>query len=251
MIGIGELPPGNCTPASEWPIPTQAIALTSLSMTQTGGPSFSVHGYHVYTAAPSQNAAAIWTFYDVPGLGVRIAAHGTLGLRVVDTLGPSARLVSVIVPVSVPRAWHSVKTDGILLSMPRSWKIVSPALMDCAQWIGSFNNEPELVRIKPNILPAGSCAPSIPTAVDAVHSDVVIVYVLPHNIYAPTRHARPIIILHHSPTAITIYAAAYDPNALDLFVHKTGSTITHVLTLVLGRDGRVAGGVLGSVRAVT
>jgi len=57
--------------------------------------------------------------------------------------------------------------------------------------------------------------------------------------------------LHHGTTAIAVYIHATDPNALDLFVHRAGSNVTHVLTLGLGRDGRVAGGVLASIRATT
>ncbi len=84
------------------------------------------------------------------------------------------------------------------------------------------------------------------TAVD-MH-DGVYLYLSP-NRQVPTGH--PIATLHHGTTTITVFADEYDPNALDLFVHHAGSNITHVLTLGLGRDGRVAGGVLASVRAVT
>ena len=56
---------------------------------------------------------------------------------------------------------------------------------------------------------------------------------------------------HDGTTTIRVYGDRGNPNALDLFVHKTGSKITHCLTLGLGRDGRVAGGVLASMQATT
>jgi hypothetical protein len=57
--------------------------------------------------------------------------------------------------------------------------------------------------------------------------------------------------LQHGTTTIAIYAEDANPNVLNLFVHRAGSAITHVLTLGLGRDGRIAASVLASIRATT
>jgi hypothetical protein len=54
--------------------------------------------------------------------------------------------------------------------------------------------------------------------------------------------------LQHGTTTIAIYAEDANPNALNTFVHRAASTITHILTLGLGLDGRVAAGVLASIR---
>jgi hypothetical protein len=52
-------------------------------------------------------------------------------------------------------------------------------------------------------------------------------------------------------TTITVYTDDGYLDALDLYVRTSGSKITHVLTVGLGRDGRVVGGVLASIRATT
>ena len=80
--------------------------------------------------------------------------------------------------------------------------------------------------------------------------------------YSPPRNQRVISVLHHGTTTISVYAgtsvmanvSSFSPSRLfletvDVFVRRDGSPTWDVLTLGLGRDGRVAGGVLASLRA--
>ncbi|MGO9875783.1 MAG: hypothetical protein ACLPVY_18530 [Acidimicrobiia bacterium] len=245
MIRIGTVPQANCTPASESPIPKEAVGLLSLSKTDTGEPSLTVHGYRIYTGDAPTLDPGFWKTYDVPQLGVRIATHGTLSLRILRTIAPSARTVALDPTYeSVPNDWHAVTEHGVSLSIPLSWGVATRDVFCEGPVVAS-----EFAFIRPNI-ESPRCLPRIPTAASALIGGVSL-YLPPHNPYAPNRHGHALATLRPGTTTITIYAEPNDPNTLDLFVHRAGSKITHVLTLGLGRDGRVAGGVLASIRAVT
>ena len=58
-------------------------------------------------------------------------------------------------------------------------------------------------------------------------------------------------ISRHGITDITIYSEDNDPDRFAIYVHRDGSKVTHVLTVGLGRDGRVAGEIIGSIQAET
>jgi len=240
-MGVGGLPNAGCDP-SQFRIPAQAAALVPSSQKPNGPPARNIHGYHVYRVDAH---TAGWVFFDVPQLGVRVATHGSTGSRVLDTLAPSARKIALDPTYeTVPSNWHTVTKDGLSLSIPASWSIATPTYL-CGAPVG----ESELLLITPNV-PYAPCAYVIPKAADAAH-EAVALYLTPHNTRAPIANGQPIMTLHHRTDTIAIYAEPRDPNALDLFVHKTGSNITHVLTLGLGRDGRVASGVLASIRALS
>jgi len=185
----------------------------------------------------------------VPQLNARIATRGALSSRIVQTLAPSARQVALASAYeSVTSNWHAAIDDGASLALPPSWIISTATGFGCRSLISDQTGE--LLLVKPHIEPPPAC-PYLPTrAADAVH-DAIDLYLTSHNPYAPRPTGRPIATLQHGTTTIAVYAEQYDPNALDLFVNRAGSNITHVLTLGLGRDGRVAGGVLASIRAVT
>ena len=241
MIGVGGLPNGRCD-QSQYPVPAQAVALVPSSQKANGFPARTIHGYAVYTVDAHSPG---WAFFDVPQLGIRIATHGSTGHRVLNSLAPSARTIALNPTYqSVPSNWHTVTNDGLSSSLAPSWNIVTPTYL-CGTPVG----ESELLLITPNV-PYAPCAFVIPTAADATH-DAVALYLTPHNTRAPIATGPPITTLQHGGTSIAVHLETSDPNALDLYVHKSGSTITHVLTLGLGRDGRIAGGVLASIRAIS
>lgn len=247
LISLGSIPFG-CRSLLQSGRPSQMIAILPLSQTHRSQPSSTIHGYRVYHHTSTIRYSSVRNRYDVPQLHISIASYGTLSTRVLDTLAPSAREVALaFANEAVPNDSHRVRTDGMILAIPPFWRVNTPEGMCVGLWIDS-----ELVRIKPDIGDTASCGPPGPsTASDAVHADGMILYLPPNNSFAPSPYGRPLATLHRGTTTIAIYAEKYDHNALDLFVHRAGSKITHVLTLGLGRDGRVAGGVLGSIRATT
>ena len=171
--------------------------------------------------------------------------HGSLSRRILDTLAPSARTVALDPAYEkIPNGWHAVTENGVSLSIPPSWTIATPNFF-CASPV----SDSTLLFVKPDIGVAPCPAPA-PTPAAAL-KDGVTLYLPPHNRYAPSPTGQPIATVQHDKTTIAIYTETDDQNALDLFVRKTGSKVTHVLTLGLGRDGRVAGGVLASIRATT
>jgi hypothetical protein len=241
MIGVGSLPNAGCG-QSQFPIPAQAVALVPSSQRPNGPPALTIHGYGVYNV---DSHTPGWVFFVVPQLGIRIATHGSMGSRILKTMAPSARTIALDPTYqSVPSNWHAVTKDGLTLSVPASWSIVTPTYL-CGTPVG----ESELLLITPNV-PYAPCAYVIPEASDAAH-DAVALYLTPHNTRAPIATGQPITTLHHGGTTISVYSDTSDPNVLDLYVRKAGSKIMHVLTVGLGRDGRAAGGVLASIRAVT
>jgi len=249
MISLGSLPGTACDSLLPIPLPRQAVALIPRSQTHARQPSFTVHSYRVYKVIANTHNTA-WVSYDVPQLGIQIALHGTGSRRILDTLAPSARVIALDSSNDIIASnGHSVSNNGISLSIPSSWVVATPSNTGCG-WPSSYpTNEPELLFINADVSIL-HCPLLRLTPAKAAH-DGVSVYLPPHNRYAPTRSGKPIATLQHGTTTVTVYAEQYDPNTLDLYVRKTGSTITHFLTLGLGRDGRVAGGVLASVRAVT
>ena len=66
-----------------------------------------------------------------------------------------------------------------------------------------------------------------------------------------TNPGRPLATLHHGNTTIRVWSEHWTPDTLDLFFSHDGSTTSRVIVLNLGRDGRVAAGVIASVRATT
>ncbi|MGO9876018.1 MAG: hypothetical protein ACLPVY_19750 [Acidimicrobiia bacterium] len=243
MISTGKLPQANCTPASQWPIPTQAVGLVPSSQTSSGRQSFTVDGYGVYQRT---TPASRWNYYDVPQLGVQIATRGTLGRRILDTLAPSARTVALDPALeTAPASWHAITEDSVALSIPPSWTVDTPTF-SCGS---PFLADSAFLLIKPHIEFA-PCAFPPPTPVAAL-KDGASVFLPPNNPNAPSPTGQPVTTLQHGATTISVYAEVGDPDALDLFVHRTGSSITHVLTVGLGRDGRIAGGVIALIQAHT
>ena len=240
MISVGSLPNTSCDQTEQVATPDQAVALIPSAQPNNGQPSLVVHGYRVYDVVSNTPG---WSFFDVPQLGVRIATHGTLGTRIIETLAPSGRKVALNAAYEiVPDNWRTVDEDGMSLSIPRGWSVVTPGAL-CGAPVGNS----ELLLIEPRVLFA-PCPFKLPTAADAAH-DAVALYLTSHNPNSPTPTGRAIAHLRYGATVTTIYPEVDDPNALDLFVHRAGSGTAHVLILGLGSDGRVAGGVLASLRA--
>jgi hypothetical protein len=241
MISVGSLPNTSCDQPVQFPLPKQAVALVPSSQMPDGKPIVTVHGYRIYNGDPQHVGS--WKVFVVPQLGVRIAMHGTLSSRILTTLAPSARSVALD-PFyeSVPNGWRTSTENGVSLSIPPSWGVAIPN-----SFCGLPVSDSTLLLINPDIEVA-PCPPPLPTPAGALH-DGVALYLPPHNRFAPTPTGPSITTLHHGTTTIVIYPEPSDPNALDVFVRKSGSNITHVLTVGLGRDGRVAEGVLASIRA--
>lgn len=242
IIGVGDLPHIGCSSAGPSLTTEQAVALIPSSDPHTGAPALTVRGYRIYDYSPT-TPDAIWNWYDVPQLGVRIAVHGTLSSRILDTLAPSARNVALATDEAIPNTWTALTQGDVSLSIPPSWSVATAKYAGC-QW---SNIERELLLMKPGLTVAD--CPGRPTAGEAVHNGAYLF--LPNTDFAPSPDGNPVTTLRNDTTAITVYGAYNDPNALHLFIHLDGSSITHVLTLGLGGDGRVAGGVLASIRATT
>ena len=130
------------------------------------------------------------------------------------------------------------------MSIPRSWTVLTPNQLPCS-WPSSYG-APALLDIQPGIV-VPPCPMLPPTAATAVH-DGVYSYTSGSQ-FAPQPTGRSIAVLHHGSSTVTVYAEQSDPDAVDVFVRRAGSSTTHALTVGLGRDGRVAGGVLASIEA--
>jgi len=248
VISLGSIPFAGCRSLIPSSLPSQMIAIVPPSHTYPGQPSITIHGYRVYNdTSPIRYSIAAY-IYDVPQLNMSIASYGTLSSRVLDTIAPSARKVALaFANEAVPNGWHAITKDGVSLSIPPSWS-VSTLAVSC----GNTASDSGLFLVPAILTPCGSCicGPTGPPTIPPNQNGVSL-YETAHNYYAPSPTGASIATLHHGPTTITIHQEANSPLTLDLFVRKAGSTITHILTLVLDREGRVAGGVLASIRATT
>jgi hypothetical protein len=62
-------------------------------------------------------------------------------------------------------------------------------------------------------------------------------------------YTRPLAVLHHGETTISVNAEIGNPAVLDLVVRREPSGAIHFVRLGLGRNGRIAAAVLGSITA--
>jgi hypothetical protein len=246
VVGLGTADLG-CP--GEADVPQPSVSLLRSPVSPTGAPYEVVHGYAIYNVTSLAGRGS--HVYDVPDLQVRIVLRGVVAGQILDTLAPSSQDVALAFAIQPqPHTFRRLVTDGVSLRVPSRWALVTAPAVEC-YWPVSPNGVPEVVRIRPHI-PVGSCATysSIPFAL--VPNDGILVYTAASS-EAPRRGHRPIIVVRHNSTTITVYpgTSGVSLDTLNVFAHRAGSTITHVLTIGLGRDGRTAGGVVASIDAIS
>jgi hypothetical protein len=225
--------------------PRQSGSLVLSAARPAGAPYRTINGYRVYRPAPTRDAPS--TSYEVPELGVRIALNGSLATRVLDTLAPSSERVALAYATKpVPARYRNVTTDRVALAIPSSWTVVTPSYTTC-YWPVSPNGAPELVRVHPGGRVA--CGPTFGYTAFLPNDGVSLVSSGGAN--GIRRGRRAIARLRHGSSTVTVYpgSSIFFQQTVDVFVRRDGSPTTHVLTLGLGPDGRVAGAVLASLHA--
>jgi len=243
---VGLISLANCQPKGN-PVLEQAAAFTPLPRAPTGPSSQTVNGYRVFLV----NAAKprrVWDVYDVPQLQVRIALRGNLASRILDTLAPSSRTVALAFAVRPPETkLHTVTAQGVSLSIPSSWTVVTPQALGCT----SPSDVLDLIRpgMGPPGCPGTTGLGSVADAVQVGGGGALITY--PRNSPAVDRPPPSIIVLHHGTTTIAVFGdgAGQGSNSIGALIRLAGSSLTHVLDLTLSRDGPVDGGILASIRA--
>ena len=244
LVGLGRIANGYCQSASQSSLPADVVSLVPSTQKPARTPDRIVHGYRVFVTY--LKCLCPWRAqYEVPQLGVQIISRGDVADRIVATLAPSARAVALAFAAQpTPNTLRLVERDGVSLAIPRTWSVETAQGMPCNR---TFGSAPELLRIPPD-LGVPSCPFVFPTAATAA-GDGIELYTAAQS-PAPDRGGHAVVVLHHDATTITVYEET-GADALDLFVQKAGSPTTHVLTLGLGRDGRVAGRILATIAATT
>ncbi len=245
IVSVGVMPMAGCSPADQYPVPENAVAIipTSVPPPAAEKPTL-VHGYRVFLA---DEGGLLWSVHVVPELGVKIETRGDLQEKILATLAPSARKVALESAGDATPAGQAYDGDGLKMTIPSSWAVTLPSGYPCYGFRDS-SGAPELERIRPGIA-VPSCPPLFPTAATAVGDGMDLF--TSADAFAPEPGKTPIAVLRHSETTVRVFAGSSYPNTLDLFVQRAGSSTVHVLTLGLGRDGRVAGGVLSSIEATS
>jgi hypothetical protein len=244
-VGLTSL--ATCHPIGN-PALEQAAAFAPPPRTPTGASSQTVNGYRVY-AVNTTNPHRTWDVYDVPQLHVRIALRGRLAPRILDTLGPSSRSVALAFADRPPQTrLHTVTAQGISLSIPTAWTVVTPQALGCT----SPNDVLELIR--PGIGAPGCPVTTGGIVADAVQGDgsgALSTYATASP--AVDRPPPSTAILHHGKTTVTVFrdGDGQGSDSLGALIRLAGSRQTHVLNLALSRDGRIDGGILASIRAIT
>jgi hypothetical protein len=103
---------------------------------------------------------------------------------------------------------------------------------------------PELGRDNPNI--PFSCPPPFPRIATLARDGVLLF--LSAGLFGP-QPRRPLIVLHHGASTVLAYADADGRNDVEVVVRRSGSAMGHELIVGLGRNGRIAGGILASLEA--
>ena len=255
LIGVG-FASASC-PRHRKFAPREAGRLVSSSARPRGAPYRTINGYRVYRVAGPPSSV-----FEVPQLGVQLALRGGLTDRIVGTLAPSSRKVALEYATRpVPATYRTVKSYGVSVSIPARWTVTKPgAYFFGCYWPMSPSGSAELVRVDSHNNGGPGCAVIDYSAI--LPSDGLLLF--EKSRYSPPRNQRTLGVLHHGPTTITVYAgtsamanvSAFSPSRLfldtvDVFVRRDGSPTPHVITLGLGRDGRVAAAVLSSLRATT
>ncbi len=233
MVSIGRLVPADCGTGE----PPHSVSLVPVSHMTVGTLARVVHGYHIYNS--TARARAGLRIYDVPALGVELAFRGALSDRILGSLAPSGRMVALAFANQPPPAGtRAVTAYGVTLSIPSDWPVPEPAY-SCG-----LGGSPGFFRFSARNEGIASCAAPIPF-VGAREG----VEVYPSNEFG-TETAMPLTVVRHGNSTVSIYNASEGNDELDMRVHLAGSDRTHDLLIGLGRDARVAGGVLASIRAV-
>lgn len=103
------------------------------------------------------------TVWDVPALGVQVAASGAVPPGVLDSLGPSPRgaVLAPGPPLPSPAGWKLVSYHGVQARVPARWPVVDSAHAGgCGQ---PFGHTPT-VYVGPDRSAAMSCSPPIDPA---------------------------------------------------------------------------------------
>lgn len=248
IISLGQALHGACDAVTRVPEPAEAVSLLPWTYPPSGALVGVVHGYRVYAGSNTRQMGAP-RVYEVPELGVEITMRGSLQRRILDTLAPSSRKVALaFADAPVPRG-HAVTTDGVIVTIPTAWTVTTPASLPC-EWLRPLpGSTPELRRIRPDAV-LGHCPMIASNAVRAPH-DGLDLYISPDRFAPPKTYQQRLAVLHRDATTVSVYTEMGDASVLDVAVQRAGSSVTHVLQLGLGRDGRVAGGVLASLGAAS
>ena len=204
---------------------TTVIKLDPLTTTNfPGRPSETIHGYHLFAAAPN--------VYAVPALHVTLTVKGADSSRVLSTLAPSSRTVALTYKGAAPHGWRAITHAGVILRVPSDW-----TLNDISGQPVCPNPRLNATVLVGNGLPAG-CPPD-PTFVVPVAGSAGISDALRRPVPSPTTTIDP-----------TSYDAPWYSTHLQLDVHvDLGHDVD--ITIGLGRDGRIGAAIVASVQPVT
>jgi hypothetical protein len=202
-----------------------------------------VHGYRVFNMKSRYSG---WALYDIPTLGVSIATRGSLGRRVLATLGPSALAVALdAANKAPPQTWRSITEDHLALRVPPNWTVrITNSMCETGA---------EVYVVRPGGLTGCHSGPGGPP-IGPPSGTTMWIYQSAANDPFPASQAEQLVAtVHHGSTTVSIswVTSATGPSeALDLHAHRAGSRTTESLTLALGRNGTVPGGIIGSIRVL-
>jgi len=233
-VSIGALVPAHCGRTGE---PAHSVSLIPTSHLRLGELARVVHGYRVYNStAPTRSGLHI---YDVPELGIELAFRGSLSDRILGSLAPSGRMVALaFADQPPPTGTRTVTAYGVTLSIPSTWPEPPPGA-SCG-----LSLQPGLFRFSARNEGVVSCPYPVPFVGTREGVELY-----PSNEFGK-QPLPPIAVLRHGTTIVSVFGVPRQGDELEVQVHLDGSERTHDLLFGLGRDARVAGGILASIRAV-
>ena len=203
-----------------------------------------VHGYRVFNM---KSRYSEWALYDIPTLGVSIATRGSLGPRVLATLGPSALAVALdAADNATPQTWRAITEGDLSLHIPANWT-VRITNSTCV------SGDAQVYVIHPIGVTGCTSGPGPPPIGPPTGTTMSIYQPAASDPFAASQDEQLVATVHHGSTTVSIswVTSATGPNeVLDLHAHRAGSRSTDSLTLELGRNGTVPGGIIGSIRVL-
>ena len=138
-----------------------------------------------------------------------------------------------------PSSYRSVTDDGITLSIPARWPVTKPG-----GYCAPGDSELRLFKFSGPL----SCPANVPQVGNALLNGVMLY--ASSGEFGPL-HVRPTAVIQHGTTTVNVYAEDDGQGEFELLlvVSRAGSSTIRDAVLCLGRDGRVAGGVLSSIQS--
>jgi len=254
IVSVGQLPTRDCFEFLSVPYPpTDGVAFLAGPTRMKGTPAKNVHGFAVY--GPDTKTDPDWAIYTVPALATRLAVRGADADRILATLALPASTVAIDTARSIrPAALDAYEKSGRVATMSVAYKMFVPSTWTITEASNALCLWPQPGPPTVFIVRPGLSLPSCPgTGIPRSQNALVDGAVQYWPGAGPTGSATTavngearLLTLRPSTSIVSVYQSALRPAVLDVKVAGVAAATT-IVSVGLGRDGRVAGRIIASI----